>query len=537
MATQGPQRLSKAMVANPPENVRVNEQPAEQPKIGIVHLGWGGFARAHIGTIIDDLPRGAKQEWGISAVSMRSPTIRDQMEPQGNLYTVSERHADGDRTRIIDAVKETLVTPENPQRVIDRMAAPETKIVSMTVTQQGYCRDDKTGALDPNAPAIKGELDGSAPVTSMPGMIVAAIEKRRAAGLQPFTVMSLDNIPDNGHATKQVVVDYAKAKDPALAAYIEQKVKFPNSMVDRITPSPKPSEIDELAARTGIRDEAAVFTEPFRQLVIEDSFGPLGRPPLHDVAGVKVTPDVRPFEAAKIKMLNGAHMMMGTLGRAAGFRTVDQCMADPDMGPFVKRFMSEVAATIDPIPGTNMQVYGNDLAERFNNPRMGDDVDRLANDTSKKIHPRLLEALTASMQKGTPNDALSVALAGWQRFMQATPGKDGGPEVGLTDTGRLYAITDPTRSELTAIANTSGSQPDQLLAAVNFKFEDHGQAGKDARRKVISALDTMKQDSALSAIRSVSMRLDDLPKPVVPEADHGAVPPTAPRNEQRPGPR
>ncbi len=493
-------------------------------KIGIVHLGWGGFARAHIGTILNDLPAAAKQEWGVSAISMRSPTIRDQLAPQDGLYTVTERRAEGDKTQIVDVVKETMVAPEERERVVARLANPDTKMVSMTITQKGYITQE------PGADA------------TMHSMVTEAIKRRKEAGIAPLAVVCLDNIQSNGDFTKKTLVDYAAQTDPELASHIEQNVAFPNTMVDRITPKPKSDDLDVLADRIGVRDEAAVAAEPYRQLVIEKTPDNVAMPPLGDVAGVKIVDDVKPFEAAKIKMLNGAHMMMGATGRVAGFMTVDECMADEDMGAFAKRFMSEVAATIDPIPGTNMQVYADDLADRFSNPRMSDDVDRLANDTSKKVHPRLFDALTDSLKKGTPNDALAVAAAGWVRFVsgeapgQATPKSDG-DIVGVTDKGRAYVVNDPIAEKLQAAARANPGNPDKLFEAVGLNLGDYGAEGKAMRRKIVTALETMNKDSSLSAIRSVTMRLDQLPVPVVPEADRGVDAPKAgPDNRPQPRP-
>lgn len=529
MADQ-PKRLSRKTVAQLPDEVQLpaGGVPPGDNQVGIVHLGWGNFARAHIGTIINDLSPTDKAGWGISAVSMRSPTIRDQMEPQDNLYTVSEKHADGDITHVVDVVKESLVLGENPQRVIDRLAHPDTKMVTITVTQQGYVTGPE-GGLDASNPMVAAELAGEAPVQSVPGLIARALEQRQKAGIPPFSVASLDNIPDNGHLTQRVVAEYADRISPALGQHVRNGVAFPNSMVDRITPRPTSTEVDRLAERIGIRDESAIFTEPYRQLVLEDKFGPLGRPKLETIDCVHLTDNPRPFEAAKIKMLNGTHMMMGSLGRQAGFRTVDGCMADEDMGKFAKRFMAEVAASMDPIPGVNLHSYAAALATRFDNPRMHDDVDRLANDTSKKINPRLLNALRDSMEKGTPNDAMTVAVAGWVRFMQGDG--ESGPQgeeqkiMGRTDDGRYFAINDPIAPAMQSLAR-NGSNPDLILKEAGLDFSDYGAAGQAARRKVISALQTMQQQDALSAVRGVTKQLDQLPDPV--KATRAADPAPAP---------
>lgn len=549
MSAPNARPLSKDMVENPPANVAIVEKPPENGKIGIVHLGLGNFARAHWATIIDDLPADQKGDWGISGVSMRSPTIRDQMEPQDNLYTVTERRAEGDKTRIVSAVKETLVAPNERQRVIDRLAHPDTKVISMTITQNGYVFGED-GNFDPANPSVVAELEGIAPVATMPGLVVEALQRRKDAGLPPFTVVSLDNIPNNGDLTKKIITQYAEQRGGIarglgsgtdkmtfgatdLVRYINDQVKFPNSMVDRITPSATEQDVAALAEAHGIKDAAPIFTEPFRQLVIEDEFVDGTKPPIDDVSGVKLTDDVHAFEAAKIKMLNGAHMMMGALGRVAGFKMVDEVMADPDMNAFTRRFLSEVAATIDPIPGTDMQVYADDLVERFDNPQLKDSVDRLANDTSKKLYPRLVKAIQASLTKGTPNDALGVALAGWQRFIH------GGPEVkttvnaqdqavGVTDDGRTYVINDPRAIELQEVARYQGAKVHRLHEKMGFDLGMYGKDGQRLKQRVAGALEHMLKGDSMTAIRAVTMRLDDLPAPVVPKGDSnadGAKPP------------
>ena len=541
--------------------------PEDTPtSIGLVHLGFGGFARAHLGTILNDMEPEHKTEWGVSAVSMRSPTMRDQLEPQDGLYTVTERQPDGDKATLVDVVKETLVAPEDPEAVVERLAHPDTKTVTMTVTQQGYDLPiPSPDTPDDDYDEVATNVTYSPSATSMAydpdklsiySVIAEAALRRHRRGLQPFTAVSLDNVPENGDVLKVRLEAFAKQLPEGYATAVE-KIQCPNTMVDRITPSPTPEDIAAFERSYGVLDKGAVTTEPFRQLVIEDAEG---LPPIKDVPGVKVVDDVKPFEAAKIKMLNGTHMMMGALGRVAGFQTVDECMADQDMGAFSKRFLAEVAATIDPIPNTNMQVYADDLADRFSNPRMGDSVDRLANDTSKKVHPRLFDALTDSIKKGTPNDALSVAAAGWVRFMagdapgHSKPDSEPGATIGLTDTGRAYTISDQKRIEkvggadvvvedkafdLQNLARSTPGNPDKLFKAVGLDLAEYGAEGRAARRKIVAALETMNNDSALAAIRSVSMRLDALPKPVVPAADRGQEPPkTGPAPApQSPGPQ
>ncbi|MBV6631744.1 MAG: mannitol dehydrogenase family protein [Alphaproteobacteria bacterium] len=555
MSTPNARPLSQDMVDNPPENVAIVEKPPENGKIGIVHLGLGNFARAHWASIIDDMPADQKGDWGISGVSMRSARIRDQLEPQDNLYTLTERRPEGDKTRIISAVKETLVGPEDPQRLIARIAHPDTKVVSMTITQGGYKRDDddnldpqayaidKDYLVDGEAPRVADEIAGTTPPVSMPAVLTEALKQRKEAGLPPITVACLDNIPDNGAVTKKVLQQFAEAKyGKELADYIGYNIVFPNSMVDRITPAASAEDAQSLVDKHGISDASPVFTEPYRQLIIEDNFAEGTKPPIGDVQGVKLTEDVRPFEAAKIRMLNGAHMMMGALGRVAGFKTVDEVMADPDMGAFTKRFLSEVAATIDPIPGTDMQVYADDLVERFDNPQLKDSVDRLANDTSKKLKPRLMDAIHASIHKGTPNQALGVALAGWQRFIggvsQNTPTPESSDKpTGVTDTGRVYVISDPRAKELQDLAREEGPNVNRVHEAMGFGLSMYGKNGQDLRRRVQSSLETMLKGDAMSAIRAVTMRLDELPKPVVPKDDGASGGPKPPGPEDRSGPK
>ncbi|MEO1552195.1 MAG: mannitol dehydrogenase family protein, partial [Pseudomonadota bacterium] len=309
------------------------EAPA--PQIGLVHLGLGAFFRAHGAVYIQDA---GTPGWGILGVSLRSPDVRDTLARQDFLYHAVERGPDGDRVTLVNQLAGVLCAPKQPQAVRDALAAPNTKLVTLTVTEKGYCHSPSTGKLDLSHTDIQADLGGTP--TSALGYLVDGFAARRAAGIPPFTVLSCDNIPHNGALLRGLVCDLAHAQDPDLAAWIDEHGRFPSSMVDRIVPATRPSDIEALAAQTGVTDHAPIFHEPFRQWVIEDRFVG-GHRPEWERAGVQMVRDVAPFEAMKLRMLNGAHSALAYLAPGAGHHTVAQAVADPIFATYLSRMWDE----------------------------------------------------------------------------------------------------------------------------------------------------------------------------------------------------
>ncbi|MBH1999986.1 MAG: mannitol dehydrogenase family protein, partial [Sphingomonadaceae bacterium] len=300
---------------------------------GVVHLGIGAFHRAHQAVVFDDALNAGDLRWGIIAASLRSPQVREQMAPQDGLYTMLVRDGAADQARIIGAVHDVIVAPDDPQALLAALASPDTHIVTLTITEKGYKLDPATGALIEEDPQLAADLGSLESPQTAPGYLVAALALRRAAGLSPFTAISCDNLPHNGTRLREAVLALARRHDATLADWIAAEGAFPETMVDRIVPATTPDDIIALADRLGVEDRAMVKTEPFLQWVIEDKFcGP--RPDFG--AGVQVTAAVAPWEEAKLRLLNGAHSGIAYLGGLAAIEHVHDVLALPEARAFVE---------------------------------------------------------------------------------------------------------------------------------------------------------------------------------------------------------
>ena len=427
------------------------------PQQGSVHLGLGAFFRAHGAVYTQDA---AEPGWGILGVSLRSPKVRDQLAGQDWLYTAVERGPEGDRPRVVEQLTGVLCAPEDPGAVVAALASPETKLVTLTVTEKGYCHDPATGALNRHHPDILADLAGQ-PRSAL-GYLVAGLAARLAAGLAPFTVLSCDNIPANGRVPRGLVLELAKLQNADLADWIEDKGRFPSSMVDRIVPATTQADLDGLE---GVQDQSPVFHEPFRQWVIEDSFVGNERPPW-ERADAQIVKDVEPFEAMKLRMLNGAHSALAYLGPIAGHKTVAEAVGDPLLAQFLtKMWEREVIPTLIPPQETDLQAYGRALLERFANPALHHKLAQIAMDGSQKLPQRLLASLAETPH---PAPCLILAVAAWMRHV-----------AGLD---RAIPVQDPLADQLLSRvqgASDAASMVDALLretAVFGDAYWDHKEA-------------------------------------------------------------
>ena len=309
------------------DDKRLGRSDAARPGPGIVHLGLGAFFRAFGAIYVEDAVRLSGGDWGIIGVSLQSPSTRDRLAPQDFVYTSVTQDADGGETfRKVEIVQNVLVAPEDPEAVLAWMANPAIRIVTLTVTEKGYCHDPATGRLNLEHPDIVHDLANPLP-RSAPGFLVRALQSRRNTGHPPFTVLTCDNLPENGRLVRRAVLDLAGRIDPSLADWIAVEGRFPATMVDRITPATKPEDVERLAQKIGYRDEAPVMCEPFRQWVVEDDFVPAygtdARPDLA-AAGAEMVEDVTPYENMKLRMLNGTHSSLAYLGYLAGHETISE---------------------------------------------------------------------------------------------------------------------------------------------------------------------------------------------------------------------
>ena len=486
-------RLGPATLDALPDSVERPRYDRGAAGIGIVHLGLGAFHRAHMAVYVDDLLARGAGDWAICGVSLRSPAVRDALAPQDGLYTVVERGPEGPRHRVIGSVREVLVAPADPEAVLDRMARPETRIISLTVTEKGYCHSPASGLLDETHPDIAHDLTGPDTPRSAIGFLAAALERRMQADLPPFTVLSCDNLPNNGDTARDIVQRFADLTDPALARWIDEHAAFPNTMVDRIVPATTDEDRDAVAAALGCRDAWPVVTEPFRQWVIEDHFCD-GRPDWAAV-GAQLVEDVAPFELMKLRLLNGAHSSLAYLGYLAGHETVSDAMAEPSMAAFVRRLMDEeVTPTLPVPPGTDLTAYKDALIERFHNPALKHRTWQIAMDGSQKLPQRLLGTARDRLAAGQRIDCLALGVAAWMRYV-----------AGVDERGDAIDVRDPLADRLRDLARPIDSDPPaaaRALLGVEAVFGDDLPADRrfvDAVTAALSRIVSLGSGSAVAA--------------------------------------
>lgn len=438
-----------SMEAGLPAERLTRTRPA--PKVGIVHLGLGAFFRAHGAIYTEEAMAASGGDWGIIGVSLQSPGTRDALAPQGGSYIACELAPEGAKPRHVQVISGVLVAPESPEAVLAAMADPAVKIVSLTVTEKGYCHEPSTGALNLAHPDIEHDLANPLP-RSAPGYIVRALERRHAAGLAPFTAMSCDNLPHNGTVLRGVVLDLARKIDPALAGWIAAEGRFPATMVDRIVPATKPEDIAQIEALTGLHDASPVMHEPFRQWVIEDSFVAGARPDWGAV-GAQMVADVTPFEHMKLRMLNGTHSSLAYLGYLAGHETIAETMADPVFARFVASLWErEIIPVLEAPPGENLPAYARALAARYANPAIRHRTWQIAMDGSQKLPQRILGTLAENFAAGRAAPGLVLAVAAWMRYVGGVDEKGAPIEVKDPLAARLRTLSDGAQTPEAKVA-------------------------------------------------------------------------------------
>lgn len=383
---------------------------------GMVHIGVGGFHRAHQAFYTHKLlEKSGVSEWGICGIGLREGDrkIHDVLKKQDGLYTLIVKHPDGKiEPQIIGSINDFLLGVDNPMAVIDRMAHPDTKIVSLTITEGGYNFNPSTGEFDFENPDIRHELKHPDQPKTIYGFLTAALKKRRDAGLAAFTVMSCDNIQHNGDVARNMLLSFAKRQDSALANWIEREVCFPNSMVDRITPVTTQADMDYLEDTYGIKDGWPVTCEPFIQWVVEDNFTK-GRPEFEKV-GVQFVPDVKPYEKMKLRLLNAGHSVLGLLGAIHGHKTINACMEDKTFVTFLRAFMDEEATPVlGEIKGIDLKQYKDSLQERFANPNIKDSVSRICSESSAKLPKFLISTLEENLARDGSIQYATLVIAAW----------------------------------------------------------------------------------------------------------------------------
>ena len=387
---------------------------------GVVHFGVGGFHRAHQAMYHDRLMNDGKAlDWGICGVGVMPADRRMQeaLDAQDGLYTLVVKHADGTyEPRVIGAITEYLFAPDDPEAVIEKLASPATRIVSLTVTEGGYSIDQITGDFAPSGDVALDLEPGATPATTF-GFVIEALRRRRERGLEPFTVMSCDNLQGNGELSRRAFTAFAALRDPELGEWVAREVRFPNSMVDRITPVTTDEDRAEVRDRFGIDDRWPVVCEPFTQWVLEDAFS-LGRPP-YEEAGVQVVEDVEPYELMKLRLLNASHQALCYFAYLDGYRLVHEAAQSPLYRAFLRGYMDEEGTpTLSPVPGVDLEEYKATLIERFSNPEVRDTIARLCAESSDRIPKWLLPVVRAQLAAGGPITRCAAVVASWARYAE-----------------------------------------------------------------------------------------------------------------------
>jgi mannitol 2-dehydrogenase len=423
---------------------------------GVVHVGVGGFHRAHQAMYHDRLMNeGTALDWGICGVGVMPADrrMKEALDAQDGLYTLVIKHSDGTyEPRVIGSIVEYLFAPDDSEAVIEKMATPSTRIVSLTITEGGYNISDVTGEFDAaNLDVVRDLEPGAAPRTTF-GLITEALRRRRSRGLTPFTVMSCDNLQGNGRLTRRVFTAFARLRDPELANWVEHEMDFPNSMVDRITPVTTDADRAEVRNRFGIDDLWPVVCEPYTQWVLQDAFT-AGRPPYED-AGVQVVDDVEPYELMKLRLLNGSHQAMCYFAYLAGYRLVHEAAQDPLFQAFLLGYMDkEATPTLPPVPGVDLDGYKRTLIERFSNPQVRDTIARLCAESSDRIPKWVLPVVRQQLANGGEIGRSAAVVASWARYAE-----------GVDEQGQPIEVVDRLRDSLMRRARRQREDPDAFIA-------------------------------------------------------------------------
>lgn len=464
---------------------------------GIVHLGLGAFHRAHQALYTEAAVADGDNCWGIVGVSLRSKSVPGTLIPQDLLYSVLEREGQDAQARLVSVLRAALHAPTQLDEVLHALADPETHVVTSTVSEKGYSVHSATGELDVDDEQIRHDLaHPEAPVSTI-GLLFAGLRQRaRGAAL---TVLCCDNMANNGETLRKLVLQFAGLVDADVARHIERTVAFPSSMVDRIVPAATAESLDWAAQRLGVRDEAAIVCEPFSQWVIEDRFA--GARPAWERGGALLVSDVRPYQAMKLRLLNGTHSAIAYLGQLRDLETVSDAMRDPLVGPFARRLMTQdLRSTISAPDGYDVLAYCGQLLHRFENPSLAHRTQQIAMDGTQKVPVRWLPALRSSLHAGVELPHVERALAAWLHYLAAQR-SDSGVPLTISDPGaatlgaRLRAAHNTHDVARAALAHTTvfgeAPWPDAFVARISeylAVLRNHGVAALLSRAATVTTV-------------------------------------------------
>ncbi|GGR13876.1 mannitol dehydrogenase family protein [Deinococcus ruber] len=471
--------------------------PQYQPQhltSNIVHFGVGGFHRSHEAMYLDRLLNaGHGSEWAICGVGVLPSDLRmrDVFADQDNLYTLVTKSPEGDtQARVIGAVNAFLFAPEDPEAVIEKLADPATRIVSLTVTEGGYSVNNATGEFDASSPDLQHDLAAGAVPRTVFGFVTEGLRRRRERGLAPFTVMSCDNMQGNGHVAQHAFTAFARLKDPELGEWVVKEVAFPNSMVDRITPVTTDAMRAEVASEFGIEDAWPVVAESFAQWVLEDHFT-LGRPAL-DTVGVQLVSDVEPYELMKLRLLNASHQAMSYLGLLAGYSYVHELCQHPLFVKFLLDYMErEATPTLRPVPGIDLNAYRHQLIERFASTAIQDTLARQIVDSSERMPKFLLPVVREQLEAGGEISHAALVIAAWSLYLEA-----------VNEGGRFPALIDQRAAQLAQAVRGEADHPGAFLELTDI-FGDLGQ-NERFRAAYLAARDDIRRQGPLGALQSLN---------------------------------
>ena len=486
-------RLSSTSLPPASGTVRLPDYDRSKVTPGIVHLGIGAFHRAQMAVYVDDR-LAAEPDWGIVGASLRRPDTRYALAPQDHLYTVAISDAGGTTCRVIGSVIDVMDANTQREELLALMADPKIRIVSLTVTEKGYCHDPATGELDEQHADIVHDLAEPGAPVSAPGVIAEALDRRRRAGVPAFTVMSCDNLPANGKTCARIVTRFAELRSPELADWVRSEVAFPSTMVDRIVPSTTDADRELVESMLGVEDAWPIMTEPFTQWVIEDNFS-AGRPAF-EKAGAQLADDVEPFELMKLRMLNGSHSTMSYLGYLAGHHYVADAVGDPAIRQLIHGLMTEEVMPTLPMDRADLERYRDDLLARFANPALKHRTWQIAMDGSQKLPQRLLGTIRDRLAAGQGIARLSLGVAAWMRYV-----------TGVDEQGNDIDVKDPLAGRLREIADAALRNADGLadsLLTVREIFGDDLPKNEAFRAAVITNLVSLYDKGAAATAAEVA---------------------------------
>lgn len=451
-------RLSNQTLSQLPQQVVVPNYDRNKLKTKIVHLGFGAFHRAHQAVYADILASEQGSDWGYCEVNLIGGEKQiEDLKQQDYLFSVCEMSYDDWSTRVVGVVKQALhADVDGISKVLEVMTRPEIAIVSITVTEKGYCYLPTTASIDTHNELIKYDIANPTKPKTVPGVIVEALRLRQEKGLPAFTVMSCDNMPENGHVTRNVVLALAKMRDAKLAQWIEENVSFPSTMVDRIVPAATNQTMEKIQQQLGgIDDPAGIAGEPFKQWVIEDNFV-AGRPQWQK-AGAELVNDVLPYEEMKLRMLNGSHSFLAYLGYLGGYRHIDECMQDANYVKAARHLMLQEQAPTLKVKGVDLQAYADSLLDRYRNTGLKHRTWQIAMDGTLKLPQRMLDSIRYHLAHNTAFDCLALGVAAWMRYVS-----------GIDDAGHLIEVCDPSVDKIKALVANSADNHERVKALLSL---------------------------------------------------------------------